>query len=46
MTKKREFDYIIIGTGPAGLGAAFELKSLRPKAEILMLDREKFSTGA
>jgi uncharacterized FAD-dependent dehydrogenase len=45
MTKKREFDYIIIGTGPAGLGAAFELKSLRPKSKILMLDREKFSTG-
>ncbi|MDC7222881.1 MAG: FAD-dependent oxidoreductase [Spirochaetales bacterium] len=39
------WDCIIIGTGPAGLGAAFELLERRKDLKILMLDREKFSTG-
>jgi len=39
------WDCIIIGSGPAGLGAAFEFKSKYPKESLLILDREKFSTG-
>ena len=40
-----KFDCIIVGTGPAGLGAAFELIKKRPKIKLLMLDKENFSTG-
>lgn len=36
---------VIVGTGPAGLGAAFALIGARPGLSILMIDREKFSTG-
>jgi uncharacterized protein len=39
------WDYVIIGTGPAGLGVAFELLSKDKNFKIIMLDREKFSTG-
>jgi len=39
------FDTVIVGTGPAGLGAAFALIGARPGLSILMLDREAFSTG-
>jgi len=39
------YDVVIVGTGPAGLGAAFALISARPGLSILMLDREAFSTG-
>ncbi|MBN2627384.1 MAG: FAD-dependent oxidoreductase [Spirochaetales bacterium] len=41
----KHWEYVIIGTGPAGLGAAFELLEKKVKGKILMLDREKFSTG-
>lgn len=34
-----------MGTGPAGLGAAFHLKRHSPDYKILMIDREKVSTG-
>lgn len=40
-----KFDCIIVGTGPAGLGAAFELMGKNPKIKLLMLDKENFSTG-
>ncbi|MBI9107332.1 MAG: pyridine nucleotide-disulfide oxidoreductase [Spirochaetales bacterium] len=40
-----KFDVIIGGTGPAGLGAAFRLIRHNPKMRILMIDREKVSTG-
>ena len=39
------FDVVIVGTGPAGLGAAFEISSRAPDRTILMIDKEPFSTG-
>ncbi|OGV77226.1 MAG: pyridine nucleotide-disulfide oxidoreductase [Lentisphaerae bacterium RIFOXYB12_FULL_65_16] len=39
------FDVVIVGTGPAGLGAAFHLTARRPGLSVLVLDREKTSTG-
>lgn len=39
------FDCVIIGTGPAGLGAAFTLSNARSGLSVLMIDKEKFSTG-
>lgn len=39
------WDCIIVGSGPAGLGAAFELTENKPDYKILIIDREKFSTG-
>jgi len=39
------YDCIIVGSGPAGLGAAFELLSVKPDARILLLEREKVSSG-
>ncbi len=46
MCKKMErFETVIIGTGPAGLGAAFTLSSEDPGRSILVIDRESVSTG-
>ncbi len=42
---EKHWEYLIIGTGPAGLGAAFELLERKVRGRILMVDREKFSTG-
>ncbi len=39
------FDCLIIGSGPAGLGAALELSARKPKMRILMLDKGKTSSG-
>ncbi len=39
------FDCVIIGTGPAGLGTAFALLDRNPALNILMIDKEKMSTG-
>ena len=39
------YDVIIVGSGPAGLGAAFTLKKDRPSLKILILDKERVSTG-
>ncbi len=40
-----DFDVIIVGTGPAGLGAAFELTEHSNKLKILMVDKEKICSG-
>ncbi len=40
------YDCIIIGTGPAGLGAAFSLTAKNPDLSILMIDKSKTSTGS
>ena len=40
-----KFDIVIIGTGPAGLGAAFALKEAKPALSIAMLDQNQFSSG-
>jgi len=39
------FDVIIVGTGPAGLGAAFELLRTKPSLRILLLDKFQVSSG-
>jgi len=41
----KAYDVVIIGSGPAGMGAAFSLKATNPRLSILMLDKEKVSTG-
>ncbi len=38
-------DVLIIGTGPAGLGAAFGLLEKKPGLSILMLDKSEVSSG-
>jgi uncharacterized FAD-dependent dehydrogenase len=40
-----DHDVIIIGTGPAGLGAAFHLAEHSPTLSILMIDRERICSG-
>ena len=39
------YDVAIIGTGPAGLGAAFALLESRPHTTIALIDRNEFSSG-
>ena len=39
------YDVVIIGSGPAGMGAAFEIAQNRKDISILMIDKEPFSTG-
>lgn len=39
------YDVVIIGTGPAGMGAAFELSEKRPDLKIVLIDKQRFSTG-
>jgi hypothetical protein len=39
------YDIVIIGSGPGGLGAAFELLERRPDFSILLLDKNEYSSG-
>lgn len=39
------YDCIILGSGPAGLGAAFRLKELKPSLKLLLLEKSTVSTG-
>jgi len=38
-------DSLIVGSGPAGLGAAFHLTEANPGIKIIILDKEKVSSG-
>lgn len=40
-----QYDVIIVGSGPAGMGAAFSLIKRNSKLKILIIDKEKYSTG-
>ena len=40
-----DYDIIIIGTGPGGLGAAYHLTDCSPALSILMIDRERICSG-
>lgn len=39
------YDVVIIGSGPAGLGTAFSLLEAIPSLRILMLDKNEYSSG-
>ena len=39
------YDIIIVGSGPAGLGAAFELIEMNCKLKILLLEKERICSG-
>ncbi len=40
-----EYDVLIVGTGPAGLGTAYHLTDISPSISILMIDKETFCSG-
>ncbi len=40
-----DYDVILIGTGPAALGAAFHLSEQLPSLTILMIDKERICSG-
>ena len=40
-----KYDFLIVGSGPAGMGAAFSLIERHPDARILMIDKAPYSTG-
>lgn len=40
-----KYDVIIVGSGPAGMGAAFSILESGKKCSILMLDKTPYSTG-
>jgi hypothetical protein len=39
------YDVLIVGTGPAGLGAAFELLARQPALRLLLIDKNEYSSG-
>lgn len=39
------YDYAIVGSGPAGLAAAFELSARKPGSRIVVLDKSAVSSG-
>jgi len=38
-------DFLLVGTGPTGLGAAFELLAQKPSSRIMLIDKAKVSSG-
>jgi uncharacterized FAD-dependent dehydrogenase len=40
-----DYDIIIVGSGPAGLGAAFHISEHSPALSILIIDRERICSG-
>ncbi|MFP4490131.1 MAG: FAD-dependent oxidoreductase [Spirochaetaceae bacterium] len=40
-----KYDVVIVGTGPAGMGAAFTISEKRPNLSVLMIDTERYSSG-
>ena len=40
-----KYDAVIVGTGPAGMGAAFSILEKKPGTSILMIDKAPVSTG-
>lgn len=40
-----KYDVVIVGTGPAGMGAAFTISEKRPDLSVLMIDTERYSSG-
>jgi len=41
----QNYDVIIVGSGPAGLGAAFHLLEHNPDCRILIIDKNEYSSG-
>ncbi|MBN1697688.1 MAG: FAD-dependent oxidoreductase [Spirochaetales bacterium] len=41
----KHYDCIIVGTGPAGMGAAFHLLEKKPGMTILLVDKERLCSG-
>jgi uncharacterized FAD-dependent dehydrogenase len=40
-----QFDIVIVGTGPSAFGCAFELLDKKPGLRLLLIDKQKVSTG-
>lgn len=41
----QRYDYVLVGTGPTGLAAAFELSSRHPSARTILIDKAAVSSG-
>lgn len=39
------YDLVIVGSGPGGMGTAFATLKMKPNLSILIIDRERVSTG-
>ncbi len=39
------YDVVIVGSGPAGLGAAFEITERKPACSVLIIDKQRYSSG-